>query len=358
MGTFWNPIAAAQKLITTGNIGQTVGKLVGSDLTPGYNLQRDGSALYSGSSTKNTSTSTSTPTKVGTATQDGGSGAYATGTGAYFGGSSTPTATDERAYYDDQIAALNQLLGLVNSQEKSGLSRLNDSFDSQTRRLSEQQTKTMAGYDQQSLENSQDKQRGVESVDSFANNSYNSLQRLLQGANAGNSSVARQLVPYLISKGAGTRRQGVFDQAGKNDQLIASARGDAEDQYRYANEDLTNQRRSQEQAFREGILNKENDLLGQRRALEIQRAQADGTGYEAARQAAAASQAGIDSRMSQLAALFGKFEPTFTARAMNLQTPELGKFTVDPARISADKNIPTESSYYLTQLRKKQELGL
>lgn len=269
--------------------------------------------------------------------------------------SSGPTSADEQAYYDDQVAAINKLLGVVNAQEAAGLSRLGASFGSQKNRLTEQQKKTMAGYDQQTLENAQDKQHGVESVDQFANNSYNSLQGLLRGANAGNSSVARELVPYLVSKGAGTRRQGVFDQAGKNDQNIVSARGDAEDQYRYSFEDLDNQRKDQEQSFREGIINKETDLLDQRRALEIARAQADGSGYEQARQAAAATQAGIESRQNQLAALFGQFKPTFNARAMNLKTPELGKFTVDPAKISADQNLPSESSYYLTQLRKKQD---
>ncbi len=266
--------------------------------------------------------------------------------------------SDEQAYYEDQISALNKLLGVVNAQEKAGISRLTSSYGDQNKRLKEQKTKTLAGYDDQTVQNAQDKQRGVESVDQFANNSYNSLQGVLRGANAGNSSVGRELIPYLISKGAGTRRAGVFDQAGRNDQNIASARGEAEDQFRYSFEDLDNQRKDQEQQFREGILNKESDLLDKRRSLEIARAQADGTGYEAARSAAAASQAGIESRQNQLAALFGQFKPTFNARALNLKTPELGQFTVDPAQISADKSLPTESSYYLSQLKKKQELGI
>lgn len=274
-----------------------------------------------------------------------------TGGGGYAG----PTAADERVYYDDQIANINRLLGVVGAQRDAGLDRLNRSFADQGARLGEQETKAMAGYDQQSLENSQDKQRGVESVDQFASNSYKSLQGILRGANSGNSSVARELVPYLVSKGAGTRRQGVFDQAGKNEQSIVSARGDAEDQFRYSREDLENQRKEQEQSFRTGILNKESDLLSQRGSLETARAQATGAGYAAARDAAAASQAGLAERQNQLAALFGQFAPTFNARATNLKTPELGRFTVDPAKISASSNLPTESSYYLTQLRKKEQ---
>lgn len=335
------------------NIGNAVGDFLGFDITPGYNMTWHGPV--SNAKPKSTDTTPSQTVKRPVGNVDTGQVA-ATYAGGPAGGSSSGASTaDEQAYYDDQINALNKLLGVVKAQRDSGLSRLNASFGDQNKRLGEQQTKTMAGYDQQSLQNAQDKQHGVESVDQFANNSYNSLQGLLRGANAGNSSVARELVPYLISKGAGTRRAGVFDQAGRNDQNIASARGDAQDQFKYSFEDLANQRKDQEQQFREGILNKESDLLDQRRALEIARAQADGTGYEQARQAAAASQAGIEDRQNQLAALFGQFKPTFNARAMNLKTPELGQFTVDPAQISADQNLPSESSYYLTQLKRKQQ---
>ena len=271
-------------------------------------------------------------------------------------GASAAAAADERAYYDDQINALNQLLGLTNSQRDAGLGNLTNSFNSQTQRLAEQKAKTLQGYADQGVENAQSKQRGVEQVDQFANNSYNSLQRLLQGGNAGNSSVGRELIPYLVSKGAGQRRQGVFDQAGKNDQNIASARGDAEDQYRYSEEDLSNQRKSQEQSFREGILNKQNELDSQKRALEIAKAQATGAGYGAARAAGQASQNSINDRMAQLNQLFGQFSPTFNARAVNTKTPELGQFTVDPAQIKTQgQGLPAESSYYLQQLKKKQD---
>jgi len=283
----------------------------------------------------------------------GGGGSYGGSGGG--GGSTGPTAADTRAYYDEQINNLNSLLGLTNTQRDAGLANLQGSFDQQTQRQNDQRTKTMNGYDAQSVQSGQDKQRGVEQVDQFANNSYNSLQRLLQGGNAGNSSVGRELIPYLISKGAGQRRQGVFDQAGKNDQAIASARGDATDQYNMAAEDLGNQRKSQEQTFREGILNKQNELDSQKRTLQMQSAQASGAGYNAARAAGEASQNSINDRMGQLNALFGQYKPTFTSRAMNLTTPSLGQYTVDPAQINANQNLPSESRYYLPQLKKKQE---
>lgn len=256
------------------------------------------------------------------------------------------TAADEGAFYDDQISALSRLLGLTRTQFDTGLGNIG----MQRTRLGDQKAKTMQGYDDQALENNQDKQRGVESVDSFANNSFNNLRRLLQGAGAGSSSVARELVPQLVSKSAGTRRMGVFDTAGRNARDIDVARGDAEDQYRFAGEDID----SQEKSFREGILNKQNELEGNISELQIKKAMANGSGYEAAKAAAAGTQSSIDGRMAELNSLFGQFNPTY--RAVNTKKPELGKYTVDPAQINADQSIPAESRYYLPQIRKRQEL--
>lgn len=278
--------------------------------------------------------------------------------GDVLGTSSTTAArtAEERAYYDDQINSLNRLLGLTSTQRDTGLTNLQSAAQAAQQRLQDQKTKALSGYDTQAVENSQDKQRGVESVDQFARNSYNSLQRLLQGGNAANSSVGRLLVPQLVSKAAGTRRTGVFDTAGRNERDITSARGNAIDEFNLSEEDLRNQQATQEQSFRQGILGEENRILGERRAAEIAKAQANGAGYGAARAAAQGTEAGINDRTAQLSALFSQFKPTFNARATNLQTPELSKFTVDPAQIkTANSGLPTESSYYLNQLRKKQE---
>lgn len=265
------------------------------------------------------------------------------------------TTGQTQALYDDQIAQLNSILGNIGNQRSQGLSRLEQSALDAKNRLTEQKTKTMQGYDQQSLKNAQDKQRGVEQVDDFANNSYKNLQRVLQGGNAGNSSVGRQLVPQLVSKSAGTRRQGVFNAAGENDASIASARGDAEDQYGYSFQDLENQRKSQQENFLSGIYQQEQDLYGKRAGIEAQKAAATGAGYEGVRAATAGSRAEIDSRAAQLNALFGQFAPTFNAKAVNTKTPDLKSYQIDPALIKGDQSIPQESRFYLPNLKKKED---
>ena len=283
-----------------------------------------------------------------------GSAAGGGGGGGGTGGSGY-TAADERLLYDDQISSLDRLLAGIGVQTNAGLDNLRNSLGSQKQRLNEQKMRTMSGYDEQSLENAQEKQRGVEQVDQYANQNYNSLQRLLAGANAGSSSVARELIPYLVSKSAGTRRTNVFDTAGKNEQSIVKARGNAEDEYGYANEDLDNQAKQQEQSFRQGVINQENDLLAKKQKAMMSRSMANGSGYAAARAGAQGVQNEINNRQDQLNSLFSQFKPTFASKAMNLQKPELGKYTVDRAQVNADRSLPAESSYYQTQLRKKQQ---
>lgn len=279
------------------------------------------------------------------------------GTGGGGGGGSAYSARDTQAAYDDQISALQQLLGYTDTQRDAGLSTMRDRAAAEKRNLDAQRARAMSDYDAKSVQSAQDKQSGINTVDSYANDSYQSLQRLLRSGNAGNSSAARELVPQLVSKSAGTRRQGVFETAGKNDQAITSARDDAEVQYGANAEELENNRKSQEQSFLETIYGKQNELQGSLGDLQVKRAMANGQGYAAARAAGDAARNSVSERQNQLASLFGQYKPTFAAKQINAKQPELGKFTVDRAQINSQQSgLPAESSYYLNQLNKKKQI--
>lgn len=269
--------------------------------------------------------------------------------------------SDEQAYYDQQISDLDRLLGRIGTTESQGLESLNSSAAENKRLLNEQKTKAFAGYDAQKLENDQNKERGFGQVNDFANTSYRNLMRLFQGGNAGGGSAARVLAPSLVSKSAGTRRQGVIEQAGTNERNIVNARGDANDQFNYNEQDLENQRKQQELSFLQGIGNQRNTLESQKGGLQVQRAQANGEGYAQARTAGEASRNSVEARQAQLDALFGNYKPQFTARATNLQKPTLGQYTIDPAQINGNQNLSVDSRYYGTQLgqlkKKQQEQG-
>lgn len=261
------------------------------------------------------------------------------GGGSYQYDAAAAAAAAEKQSAIDQ---LNRILGNIGVQRDQGIQRLDQSYGTSNQRLNEDRQRAMLGYDEQSGQNEKAKLRGTEQVDSFANSSYNNLARILQGANAGSSSVMRDLVPQLVSKSAGTRRQGVFNTYGENQGEIDMARSDATTQFDRSRDDLELQRNQQKESFLRSILESEQDIYGQLQGL-----QSGG--------AASAAKAAADSRNAQLNALFTQFNPQLTAKAVNLKAPELGKYTVDPAVIKQGGNSPAETAYYLPGIKKKQQ---
>lgn len=263
---------------------------------------------------------------------------------------------DEQRFYDENINELNRILGNIAVGRDQGLQRLGSSFNTAKTRLGEDRTRAYEGYNQQDLQNSTEKLRGTEQVDQYAGSSYNSLQNILRGANAGNSSVARELIPQLVSKAAGQRRQGVFNTFGENQQGIDMARQDATTQFDRSEYDLGEQRKRSEEDFLRSILESENDIASQIRQAQEAKAQAAGRGYAGAMAASAGTRSQIASRDSQLNNLFNSYAPSLAPAAVNLKTPELGKYTVDKAAIQGGGNTPAETAYYAPQLKKRQEL--
>lgn len=256
--------------------------------------------------------------------------------GQYAGGSGGGAAAEKAA----AINQINRLLGNIGVQRDQGLARIDQSVGTASNRLTEDQKRAMLGYDQQTEQNAKEKLSGTENVDRFANNSFTSLQRLLQGANAGNSSVMRDLVPQLVAKSAGTRRQGVFNTFGENQQGIDLNRADAETQFSRARTDLENQAKAKREDFLRSILESEQSAYDQLASLS------SGGSAAAARSAA-------EARQGQLNALFGQFNPSIDVAPVNTKTSDLSQYTVDPAKI-AQQGLPSETAYYLPQIKKRQ----
>lgn len=290
---------------------------------------------------------------------DTGSGDQRFGGSSVLGASSTYNQTQPQNTYDPaaaaaaaqraesqrQIDAINRMLGLTNTSRQAGLKELQTGYNDRKASLASDQARTNQGYKDQTLQNEQARTRGYEQVDNFANTSQSNLQRIFQGANAGNSSVARLLAPHLVGKAAGSRRLGVTQTAGENAQGIAGAQEDANWQYKEAYADAERERKAKEESFLRGIAEQESDLFTKRQSFE-----------QDAGIANADTQAQIDKRFATLTSLFGKYAPTYSAKRMDFKKPELSKYAVDPAQLQLNNNLPAETRYYGTQLKKKQEL--
>ncbi len=278
---------------------------------------------------------------------DGGSvlGASTFGTGT--GGTTDSTASQQKAEYQRQIDSINQLLGTYAPQKDTGLSGIDNKFNENKRRLGEQRSTAMTGYDDQNTLALQGRTRGYEQVDNYANKSANSLARLFQGANAGNSSVARLVAPQLVGKASDSRRLDVTETANQNLGGIKKARQDAETDFNYADQDLENNRGYEKQAFEKGIVQQEADQYNQRMNLERQ-AGLDTTG----------SQNEINSRMGRLGQLFGagSFNPQYQVKAVAPKAVSLNDYKVDPMAVKMGQNSQSNNGFYAPQLKKKQEL--
>jgi hypothetical protein len=246
---------------------------------------------------------------------------------------------NERAAYGDQITNLDKLLGFANTQRQQGIDTINNQYN-QTYGQQQQ------AFDRQRLQNTQNQEKGYNEVGTFANTSNNNLNRLLQGANAGRSSVGQVLAPYMVGRAADTRRQAVTNTAGENAANIDTTATDAF-------QTLLNQKKRGLQDFETNIGNTQNDLESQKRQAQIARDMANGSSYEQAAAGTSALVNSMDSRRNQLSALFDKYKPDYSVT----KAPELSTYQVDPAQIKGGQNTPGASDFYLNQLKKRKELG-
>lgn len=250
------------------------------------------------------------------------------------------TTSAEKASYQDIIDNLSKLLGYSATKREQGVKSISDEF-ANTQAL---QNKT---YDTQKLQNVQNKEKGYNEVGTFANTSNNNLKRLLQGANAGRSSVGQVLAPYMVGRSADTRRKAVTDTAGENERNIDTAQA-------ASNQSISNQKLKSLQDFENSMLGTMNDLESQKRTAQLSYDMANGLNYGQARDKAANLTSNINNRYLELSNLFNKYKPNYEIK----EAPALSTYQVDPAKLSSAQTDPTQSSFYLNQLKKKKELGL
>lgn len=340
-----------------GNIIGTAAQAVGDT---GFYI---GDALNSGSpATTVVAGANNTPNRSDAGTQEspastdnfGGYGSYQAQSQA---NADAQAQADEQAYYQDQINYLNSILGGVQGRLGTGLSNIKNTFDRTSSDINDQESKTNRDLQIQRDNNTAQKQSGITSVDNFANSSYNSLQRLLAGGNAGRSSVGRELIPTLVSRAAGTRRQGVFDTAGANERGIDISQADATDQYMKTRRDAETERLAREESFKTGVAQQEQDLYGKLYDAGTKMDMAGGADWRTANANRQDYKTQADSKNAYLDQLFQQYAtPAYTPNAVTTKVPELSKYTVDPAKLQyQNSGVSSELLPYLPSAKKKAQ---
>lgn len=276
-----------------------------------------------------------------------GSSTYSSGGSGGSDSNTEATALAQRkTEIQRQIEQLNSMLGVTGAQKDPGLQGIDNKFNESKTRLGEQRLKVNTGYDDQNTQALAGRTRGYEQVDNYANKSANSLSRIFQGANAGNSSVARLLAPQLVGKASDSRRLDVTETANQNLGGIKKARDEADTEFNYADQELENNRGYEKEAFEKGIVQDEFEKYNQKLALE----QEDGRDFSD-------TQNKLSERTQRLSQLFGagKFNPQYQVRSVAPQAVALNDYKVDPMALKLGQQ-QQGGSFYAPQLKKKQEL--
>lgn len=283
---------------------------------------------------------------------------YAPAGGGTGGGGGGYTAQDD-AYYSSAVDQLNRLLQSSNTQRDQGLSNIGTSYNNSLSRTNEDQSNVLSKYATQRQDTAQGKLGAIGKVDAGARNTYQSLQRLLGLGGAGVSSAAQIAAPWAVSRQASQQRSGVFDTYGRNLRDLDTAETDAKSQFSRVLQDLLGQKQNKEEDFTRGILQQQQGIYGQLADVNAQRAAAQGGNVAAAR---APYEAQINERMSQLDNLFNQFrQPAYNVAPVNVRTPELANYTVDPTRIGQQQQNPDVDQSllpYLAQLKKQNQFSL
>jgi hypothetical protein len=246
---------------------------------------------------------------------------------------------NERDAQQSLIDNLDSLLGYARTKYGQGMQSINDQY-------SNNQALQDKAFASQRLKNTQNQEKGYNEVGNFANTSFNNLNRMLQGANAGRSSVGQILAPYLVGRASDTRRQAVTDTAGENMQNIDQTQ-------MTTNQDLSNQKANKLRDYEESMLSTQKDLVSQKEQAQIARDMANGSSFAQAKANAAALTSDIGNRQNALADLFNKYKPDYTIK----EAPALNTYQVDPAKLVSGQNTAGASDFYLNQLKRKKELG-
>lgn len=279
------------------------------------------------------------------------------------GGGSAGTAqdqADEQAYWQDQAGLADQQLARIPQQTQVGDQNIDSSYQSAYDRLVGDKNVTQRDYTTKKDQTNEDNITAKNSIDTSVRNRNTGLQRLLGAKGAGNSSAATILAPYAAAKEGAAQRGQVQTAYGRNVQGLDTAWGDYQNDWDTSAGDLATQRDTQKNTLHSGLATTEAQLQQQKADALVQKAQAGGASYTAARAQRAPYTARINQLISQIDSLGA--QPQFTPKTAAYKAPDLASYTYDKyaaptANSGVDPNLAQGAGAYWTLLSpdKKKE---
>lgn len=282
----------------------------------------------------------------------------AAGTGRSGSGGSTGSSANQQdlQYLNDQEGRTRKLFDYTKNALNNGLTNLGDSYNRERSSANQQRSRALENFQVQREDTTRGKQKALGQVDTNARTLSDSLRRILGLASGSGSSAFQLAAPNAVSRQASQQRTGVQETFGRNFRDLEVSEGRAKTDFDSLLENLTRQRNDKESQLRQGVLEQEQGINETLADIARQRALLQGGGYSQVQSAQAPFTNAIDSRQSQIDALFGQFRnPQLSVDPVSVQAPNLRDYVTDRAKINVQNQGGGQYAPYRQFLRNDEE---
>lgn len=278
----------------------------------------------------------------------GGSGGGVSGGGGGGGGIDPGSL----ALYDQAIGNTQAAINRLTSQHASGQKTINSSYQDAINQLLSGKNQAESTYKTEKTQTAQDFVGGKNTIRSNAGTSLNSLLRILGARGAGGGSAATISAPGAVAREATIQQNDLGQTFGRNNQALDTNWGNYLTGFKNEVSSAKNQRRTQLLNLRQSIRENKANLLQSLAQLVGEKAAYSGGNVKAATSP-------YLSRANSLLNAASKYSISpikYNVQAYN--TPDLGKYTVNPNAAPKFNGQPSSNDYvspYLAALLGKKQ---
>lgn len=243
-------------------------------------------------------------------------------------GGARTAVSNNNAYYDAQMAGVNDQIARLDRQAPIGYSNIDNSYNQSYNKLLGNKAVAERDYNLNRDRSMQDNLSARSDIDSRVRSRATGLQRLFGSTGGGNSSWSKDLAPLAAAREGTQMRQGVDQAYGRNMQNMDMSWEDFNRNFNQSQADLETQKMQKRNEFDSGIQQTRASLLEQLATLGAQRAQDNGMSYQqamATRQPYESQLRGIYNQIDQLGNQYSN--PVIKANDVRYAAPELSQYT-------------------------------
>jgi len=285
---------------------------------------------------------------LGTSQPQGNSGQYQSTSSS--GGSSRGVAARSvdpaaMAYYQDQINQVNGALGRIGNQRNIGNQNIDSSYNAAFNKLVGQNAAAERDYGVKRQGTIDDNVAARAKVDQNVSRQSAGLRRLLGNS----SSAALFAAPRAVANEGNTQLGDIQTAYSRNLQGLDTANEDRKRNFQDQSSDLQTQTQIQRNALQSALAEKEAGLIDQLSQLQLQKSQAAGQDYNAARAATQGNNARVNALLAQIDQL--GLNPSIAAKGdLRFNAPDLAQYNTSNIDVSAASPAQAQAGQFYNLL--------